>query len=110
MNITPLSIDTYSEFIKSARVVLIHCGAEWNQNLDNIVTKYLIQAAGAHHDNVRLGFIDTDRAEFLPFLRGIGVRNIPIVIYYKDGTLVEREAGLMNARHVENKVNNLLES
>lgn len=107
MDAIPVSLETYSDFIKSKPVVVIHLWAEWNR-YDEEMKSRLKQIAATFTEQVALGAIDTDQQEMWGVIKELKVLNLPALAYYKNGQHIETVIGMRPKEQIEAKLKNLL--
>jgi thioredoxin 1 len=107
LEIFPVSLKTYSEFVKSRPVAVIHFWAAWN-GIDEEMKSRLKQIADSFIDQIAIGSIDTDREEIWALTKELKVLNLPALAYYKNGQHIETAIGLYPTEYIEGKLKNLL--
>lgn len=93
------------EVLSSAKVVLVDLWAEWcgpcrmlSPVVDDIAAKY--------EGRVTVAKCNVDDNEDVA--AQFGVRNIPTLLFFKDGQLADRSVGLVSAPQIEAILNSLL--
>ena len=95
--VTELTSDNFSESIKSKSVVLVDIWATWCGPCKMLSP--VIDEVGAHFgESVLVGKIDADANSDV--VKELGVRNIPTVLIYKDGEIVDRFVGFKNKNEI----------
>lgn len=107
MKVIPVSLETYSDFIKSKPVAVIHFWAAWNR-YDEEMKDRLKQVGASFTDQIAIGSIDTDRQEMWELTKELKVMNLPALAYYKNGHHIETAIGLRPKEQIEVKLKNLL--
>lgn len=94
-----------SGVLSSSKVVVIDFWATWcgpcrvlGPTVDDIAAEY--------EGRVTVAKCNVDDCEDIA--AEFGIRNIPSLLYFKDGELVERTAGLQTKQQIEEKLNALL--
>lgn len=93
------------EILASSQPVVIDFWAPWcgpcrvlSPTVDAIAVKYAGKAVVAK--------CNADDCEDIAVR--FGIRNIPTLLFFKDGALVDRTAGIVSQADIEAKINNLL--
>lgn len=94
-----------SGVLSSSKVVVIDFWATWcgpcrvlGPTVDDIAAEY--------EGRVTVAKCNVDDCEDI--VAEFGIRNIPSLLYFKDGELVDRTAGLQTKQQIEEKLNALL--
>jgi thioredoxin 1 len=104
MFVTELNSENFDDRIKKG-VVIVDIKAEWCSPC-KALSPILDQVAGELGDKVLVGKLDADQNGDL--CQRLEVRNIPTLLFYKDGELKERTVGMKQKKEILNIVNNLL--
>lgn len=102
--ITELNEENYDNFTKE-NLVLVDIWANWC-NPCRIISPIIDQVSSDYVGKLSVGKLDADIARDL--LTKLGVRNIPTLIIYKNGEIVERNTGMVTKEKVEELINNHL--
>ena len=102
--ITELNEENYDNFTKE-NLVLVDIWANWC-NPCRIISPIIDQVSSDYVGKLSVGKLDADIARDL--LTKLGVRNIPTLIIYKNGEIVERNTGMITKEKVEELINNHL--
>lgn len=102
--ITELNEDNYDNFTKE-NLVLVDIWANWC-NPCRVISPIIDQISSDYVGKLSVGKLDADIARDL--LTKLGVRNIPTLILYKNGEIVERNTGMVTKEKVEELINNHL--
>ena len=102
--ITELNEENYDNFTKE-NLVLVDIWANWC-NPCRVISPIIDQISSDYVDRLSVGKLDADIARDL--LTKLGVRNIPTLILYKNGEIVERNTGVISKEKVEELINNHL--
>ncbi len=81
----------FEERIKKSTKSILYIKASWCgpcKQLSPIVEELSIDLS----PNVMIGKMDAD--ENMDFVKSLGVRNIPTLLFFKDGEIIERSTGL----------------
>lgn len=85
-----LTSESFSEFIASHAVAVIHFDAAWN-NTQRQIRLVMAEVAAQNRDSVGLGEVDVDEQIELALAMDLGT--VPIVAYYLRGELVAKIIG-----------------
>lgn len=102
--ISELNEDNYDNFTKG-NLVLVDIWANWC-NPCRVISPIIDQISSDYVGKLSVGKLDADIARDL--LTKLGVRNIPTLILYKNGEIVERNTGMVTKEKVEELINNHL--
>ena len=89
-NVIELTPETYHNFVKND-LVLIDILAKWC-NPCKMVGPIVDQISIDFMEQLQVGKLDADTAKDI--LTELGVRNIPTILLYKNGEIVERSVGM----------------
>ena len=94
--ITALTHETFTEFVRSYRFVVIHFWAVWN--VYDITMRRLIESGIPEdlHAQIRFATFDVDPPKHHDICREHNVMGPPFFAYYRDGRLVQTVIGLQN--------------
>jgi thioredoxin 1 len=96
---------TFTELISSSQPVLVDFWAEWCgpcQMMTPIVHELAEEFAG----KAKIAKVDVDSNSELTVK--YGVRNIPTILIFKDGEIVEKIVGTTTKIELQKKINNLV--
>ena len=105
--VTEITSDNFDEKIKNSEIAIVDIWATWCgpcKQLSPIIDE-VSSELGA---KVVVGKMDADAN--LDFVKTLNVRNIPTILYYKNGEVVERTNGLKTKNEILSIVNKLLEN
>ena len=102
--ITELNEQNYDSFVESG-LVLVDVKAEWC-NPCKVISPIIDQVSSDYVGRLSVGKLDADIARDL--LVKLSVRNIPTLLLYKNGEIVERNTGMVTKEKVEELINNHL--
>jgi thioredoxin 1 len=104
--ITELNEENYKPFVESG-LVLVDIKAEWCGPC-KVIGPIVDQISSEYFGKLKVGKLDADGARDL--VQELGIRNIPTLLLYKDGEIVERNTGMITKEKIEGLVNNHLEA
>jgi thioredoxin-like negative regulator of GroEL len=91
---TPLTGDTFSEFVRAHRHVVIHFWAAWN-GYDQMMQRLLeSQIPEELRELVTFGRFDIDPPAHHELCRQHNVLNVPFLAIYRDGSLIRSVTGM----------------
>jgi thioredoxin 1 len=96
---------TLDEVLKTDKLVMIDFWAEWCGPC-RMVSPIIEQLAEEYKDKVVIGKIDVD--ENNEATEKFGIRNIPTVLFIKNGQVVDKIIGAADKRFFVDKINALL--
>jgi thioredoxin 1 len=102
--ITELNEENYDNFTKED-LVLVDIWANWC-NPCKVISPIIDQVSSDYVGRLSVGKLDADIARDL--LVKLSVRNIPTLLLYKNGEIVERNTGMVTKEKVEELINNHL--
>ncbi len=103
-NLVAVTDTNFEEVIlKSDKLAVLDFGAEWCQPCKKIHAM-LEELAPAYNDKVVMGEIDISASPETP--KKYGVLNIPQVLFFKRGQLVETVTGVLPKAKLEEKLRN----
>ena len=103
--ITELNEQNYESFTKNG-LVLVDVLATWCGPC-KVVGPLVDQISSEYKEKgLSVGKLDADGAKDL--IRELGIRNIPTLLVYKDGEIVERNTGNVTKEKIEELINNHL--
>lgn len=95
----------YAEMIESGKPVVIDFWAEWCGPC-RMVTPLIDELSGEYEGRVTIGKCDVDSNDEVA--AQFKVRNIPTIVFIKDGKVVEKIVGATTKSAIEEKVKSLL--
>jgi thioredoxin 1 len=102
--ITELNEENYKSFTDNG-LVLVDIKAEWCGPC-KVIGPLVDQISSEYYGQLSVGKLDADGARDL--ISELGVRNIPTLLLYKDGEIVERNTGMVTKEKIEELINNHL--
>lgn len=112
--ITELNSNNYDEFTKDG-VVLVDIHAAWC-NPCKLIGPMVDQISSDFYGQITVGKLDADGTITIEgeeksnkeIVGGLGVRNIPTLLLYKNGEVVDKLVGAVTKEKIEELVNNHL--
>jgi thioredoxin 1 len=98
------SDSNFEEYISSGKPVVIDTFAQWCGPCKKI-GPYIEQLA-EEYDNVIVGKADVD--ECYTITEKFGIRNVPTVLYIKDGKVVDKAVGALSKSVYEEKIKKIV--
>ena len=102
--ITELNEQNYKSFTETG-LVLVDILATWCGPC-KVIGPLVDQISSEYHGQLQVGKLDADGAREL--ITELGVRNIPTLLLYKDGEIVERNTGMVTKEKIEELIANHL--
>ena len=102
--ITELNEQNYKSFTENG-LVLVDIKAQWCGPC-NVIGPLVDQISSEYHGQLKVGKLDADDARDL--ITELGVRNIPTLLLYKDGEIVERNTGMVTKEKIQELITNHL--
>lgn len=102
--ITELNEQNYKSFTETG-LVLVDILATWCGPC-KVIGPLVDQISSEYHGQLQVGKLDADGARDL--ITELGVRNIPTLLLYKDGEIVERNTGMVTKEKIEELITNHL--
>jgi thiol-disulfide isomerase/thioredoxin len=97
MSTVDLTRDGFLEATHTKRIVIVYFRADWSapcRTFDPI-----FESAASQHSDVVFGKVDTDAQQVLA--DSLGIRGVPALMTYREGHLVRRDVGAMNAADLD---------
>ena len=102
--LTQLTQENFKETVKSG-VVLVDAMADWCGPCKSL-TPIVHQVGDEFGDKILVAILDVDKQQEL--CKELGIRNIPTLIYFKDGTEEMRTSGVQPKAKITENLNKLL--
>jgi thioredoxin 1 len=102
--VTELNEENYKSFTETD-LVLVDVKANWCGPC-KVISPIIDQISLDYQGRLSVGKLDADGAKNL--ISELGVRNIPTLLLYKDGVIVERNTGIITKEKIEDLINNHL--
>ena len=100
-----LTDDNFKDFISKNGLVLVDVWATWC-NPCKLISPIVDEISNDFHEKVSVGKLDADKNR--ESLSELGVRNIPTILIYKNGEVVEKSVGLISKDKLAEMINNHL--
>lgn len=97
--------DEYENFLNNNTAAIIKIGAEWCgpcRVMDDTMAQI--------ESTIPVGHIDVEDEGVDALIGELGVRNIPVTLFFKNGTVAERKVGLMQASEITEKIAKLIKA
>jgi len=112
--ITELNSNNYEYFTKEG-LVLVDIHAKWC-NPCRLIGPLVDQISADYYGKLTVGKMDADEVVIIEgdeksnkeILTGLGVRNIPTLLLYKNGEVVDKLVGAVTKEKIEDLINNHL--
>jgi len=96
---------TFEEVLKSGKPVVIDFWAEWCGPC-RMVGPIIEELATEYTDKVVIGKVDVDSNDEIT--SKYGIRNIPTILFFKNGEIVDKQVGAAQKSVLADKVSKLL--
>lgn len=103
--ITELTDDNYKEFVSKSRLVLVDVHAVWCGPC-RIISPIIDQISNEFHEKLSVGKLEADKNK--ETLSELSVRNIPTILLYKDGEIIDKSVGSTTKEKLVEMINNHL--
>jgi thioredoxin 1 len=105
--VTEVNSENFDQKIKNSEVAIVDIWADWCGPCKQL-SPIIDEVSSELGDKVLVGKMDADAN--LEFVKTLNVRNIPTILYYKNGEVVERTSGLKTKNEILSIVNKLLDN
>ena len=105
--VTEINSENFDQKIKNSEVAIVDIWAPWCGPCKQL-SPIIDEVSSELGTRVVVGKMDADSN--LDFVKELNVRNIPTILYYKNGEVVERTNGLKTKNEILSIVNKLLEN
>ena len=95
----------FRELLNGDKPVVVDFWAEWCGPC-KMIAPFVDELAEIYKDQVLIGKVNIDENEDLP--AEYGIRNIPTLLFFKNGELVDKHIGAATQTTLENKIKVLL--
>jgi thioredoxin 1 len=103
--VTELNTENFHNIISKNRIVVVDIWALWCGPCKTLSP--IIDEVGSYFgEKILVGKLDADSNSEI--IKEIGVRNIPTVLIYKDGDVVDRFVGVKSKQDIINIVENII--
>jgi thioredoxin 1 len=89
----------YLSFIRSASNVAVMFGASWCGPAQ--IMSETSERFAAKNEQAAVGFVDVDDPSNKKMADAMGITSIPVILYYKNGTLTDRTYGVVPLERME---------
>lgn len=96
---------TFEEVLNSGKPVVIDFWAEWCGPC-RMVGPLVDELADEYEEKVVIGKVDVDNNDQIT--SKYGIRNIPTILFFKDGELVDKQVGAAQKSVLKDKIDKLL--
>lgn len=103
--ITELTDDNYKSFVSKEGLVLVDVWASWC-NPCKLISPIVDQISNEFYEKVSVGKLEADKNR--ETLGELGVRNIPTILLYKNGEVVDKSVGAISKEKLTEMINNHL--
>lgn len=97
--------DELNRVIGENDVVIVRAHAEWCSPC-RVLGKTIAEIEKENIDSANFVEVDVEEADE-DFIASLGVRNIPVLIYYKNGEQVDKTVGLLTKDQLLAKINEI---
>lgn len=100
--VTHLNNENFEQVVQNNSIVLVDVFATWCNPCKQL-SPIIDQISTEYEGQVTVGKIDADESRAT--IVDLGVRNIPTLILYKNGEIVDRTAGLVSKEKISEMIN-----
>ena len=97
--------ENYKELLSGDKPVVLDFWAEWCGPC-RMVGPFIDELAAEYEGRVAIGKVDVDNNDEI--VSEYGIRNIPTVLFFKGGEIVDKQVGAAGKDVFAEKINNLL--
>jgi len=97
--------DNFEELLKDGKPLVVDFGANWCGPC-KLIAPIIDELAAEYEGRVLIGKCDVDENSDLP--ARFGIRNIPTVLFIKDGEVVDKQVGAAQKAGFKSKIDALL--
>jgi thioredoxin 1 len=94
--LTELTKDNFYSFIKNS-LTLVDIGAEWCGPC-RMISPIVDEISNEYYGKISIGKLDVDSCPEIT--NELGIRNIPALLLYKDGEIVDKLIGAVNKKTI----------
>lgn len=102
--ITELNEKNYDSFVEKG-IVLVDIKANWCGPC-KVLSPIVDEVSSDYFGQITVGKLDADTSREI--ITKLGVRNIPTLILYKDGEIVEKNVGMITKEGIKDLIDNHL--
>ncbi len=102
--ITELNEQNYDSFVEKG-IVLVDIKANWCGPC-KVLSPIVDEVSSDYFGQITVGKLDADTSREI--ITKLGVRNIPTLILYKDGEIVEKNVGMISKEKIKDLIDNHL--
>jgi thioredoxin 1 len=103
--ITELTDENYKGFVSKDGLVLVDVWASWCVPC-GVISPIVDQISNDFHGKVSVGKLEADKNR--ETLGELGVKNIPTILLYKNGEIVDKSVGAVSKEKLTEMINNHL--
>ena len=97
--------ENYKELLSGDKPVVLDFWAEWCGPC-RMVGPFIDELATEYEGRVSIGKVDVDNNDDI--VSTYGIRNIPTILFFKDGEIVDKQVGAAGKEIFADKINSLL--
>jgi thioredoxin 1 len=101
---TKINNENLDSFLSTAQLAMLYIKASWCGPC-KILSPVVEEIANEVNNNLVVGKIDAD--DDMEFVKSLNVRNVPTILFYKEGELVERSVGAKSKGDIQKIIENL---
>lgn len=105
--ITELTDDNYKSFVSKEGLVLVDVWASWCTPC-KLISPIVDQISNEFYEKVSVGKLEADKNR--ETLVELNVRNIPTILLYKNGEVVDKSVGAVSKEKLVEMINNHLDA
>jgi thioredoxin 1 len=105
--VAELNGENFTEMVGSNDIVIVDIWAEWCGPC-KALSPILDQVAAEAGSRVLVGKLDADKNSTL--CKDLEIRNIPTLLFYKNGEILDKTVGMRSKKEILEIVNRLLEN
>lgn len=96
--------ETFDAFVKGSPAVVVDCWAAWCAPCRFLSP--VVEELAREHGEVSFGKLNVDENQEVPVR--FGIMSIPTLLYFKDGSLVDKTIGALPKEAIENRLKRIL--
>jgi len=105
MALVEVSKDTFNDMVTQEGIVLVDAWAEWCGPC-RMVSPIIDELAAEYEDRVTIGKVNVDENDDV--VSEYGIRNIPTILLFKDGQMVDKQIDTAQKNALAEKIKKLL--